>query len=196
MSPENFDTLLEDILLAFSVEPSHDRATLERYLKRYPQYAGDLIDMSHELRLPGRDLQNAVEDEAVFQRAWQQFAKTVPGTEPSRPVTNPFDAFRGTAFAALAQKLRIPRSLLIAFRDRLVIASSIPGAFLARVARAARSNVADLMAHLELPAVVAPAANYKADQKPAAPAKVPFEELLDASGVTPDQKTDIYTSSE
>jgi hypothetical protein len=86
--------------------------------------------------------------------------------------------------------------VLIAFRDRLVIASSVPAAFVARVARLAQTTVADLMAYLELPPVVAPAANYKADQKPAASEKVAFDTLLDASGVTPEQKADIYKAAE
>ena len=43
--------LAEDVLYAFSVEPKHDRQTLENYLRRYPELAEELIDLSHELRL-------------------------------------------------------------------------------------------------------------------------------------------------
>mgnify|MGYP007059381028 FL=1 len=43
--------LAEDVLYAFSVEPKHDRQTLENYLLRYPELAEELIDLSHELRL-------------------------------------------------------------------------------------------------------------------------------------------------
>lgn len=43
--------LTDDILFAFSVEPQHDRQTLENYLRRYPELAVELIDLSHELRL-------------------------------------------------------------------------------------------------------------------------------------------------
>jgi hypothetical protein len=194
MSPAKPEMPLEEVLLAFSVEPVHDRATLERYLTLYPHFAEDLVDMSHELRMGGRGISEAVEDEATFQRALRQLVGTASRAPGS--VANPFDAFRGLAFATLAETLRVPRSVLIAFRDRLVIASSVPSAFAARVARAARTTVADLMAHLELPSVVAPAASYKADEKPAASDKVIFDVLLDASGVTPEQKTDIYTAAE
>jgi hypothetical protein len=194
MSPAKPEVPLEDVLLAFSVEPVHDRATLERYLNHYPQFADDLVDMSHELRIGGRGVSGILEDEATFQRALKQFvgaAAQVSGT-----AANPFDAFRGLAFAELADTLRIPRSILIAFRDRLVIASSVPAAFAVRIARSAQTTVGDLMAYLELPPVVAPAANYKADQKPAASKKVAFDTLLDASGVTPEQKVNIYTSAD
>ena len=57
-------------------------------------------------------------------------------------------------------------------------------------------TVADLLAYLALPPAVAGAVNYKADAKPASSEKVTFEALLDSSGITPEQKADIYTSSE
>jgi hypothetical protein len=195
MSPEHSDTLLEDVLFAFSVEPTQDRVTLERYLKLYPQYTGDLIDLLNELRFPGRESTMVREDEAVVQRAWNEFAGTKPRPEATVPSKDPFVAFRGAAFVLLAQTLRIPRSVLIALRDRLVIASSIPAPFLARFVHATRSTAEDVLAYLEQPPVVAPAASYKADQKPEAPEKVSFEQLLDNSGVSAEQKTDIYTSS-
>ena len=39
----------EDVLDAFAVEPNHERNTLERYLRDYPQYAAELVDLSREL---------------------------------------------------------------------------------------------------------------------------------------------------
>jgi hypothetical protein len=194
MSPAKPEVPLEDVLLAFAVEPVHDRATLERYLNHYPQFAEDLVDMSHELRVGGRGVSGSVEDDATFQRALKQLIG--PTAQVSGAAANPFDAFRGPAFAELADTLRVPRSILIAFRDRLVIESSVPPAFAARVARSARTTVADLMAHLQQPPVLAAAANYKADQKPSASGKVALDALLDASGVTPEQKADIYTSAD
>ncbi|UQE03545.1 hypothetical protein [Bradyrhizobium japonicum] len=184
---------LEDVLLAFSVEPVHDKPTLDRYLALYPQYTEDLIDLSLDLRIEGRGISEAFEDEATFQRALEQLRRA--GASP-RSAANPFEAFRGTSFASLADSLRVPRSVLIAFRDRLVIVSSVPQLFLARIARAAHTTVADLLAYLNLPPAVAGAMNYKADVKPASSEKVPFEALLDSSGVTPEQKADIYTSSD
>lgn len=195
MSPADSDTLLEDILFAFAVEPAQDRATLERYLKLYPQYAGDLIDLLNELRFTGRQSTILPEDEAVFQRAWDAFSGTQPRSEPPAPSKDPFAAIRGTAFVLLAQTLRIPRSVLIALRDRLVTASSVPAPFLDRLIRATRSTTEEMLAHLEQPPVIASAASYKSDQNPEAAAKVSFEQLLDNSGVSAEQKTDIYTSS-
>jgi hypothetical protein len=192
MSPVKPEMPLEEVLLAFAVEPVHDRATLERYLELYPRFAEDLVDLSHELRIGGRGLSEVVEDEATVRRALQQLV----GASPRATAANPFDAFRGEAFADLADMLRVPRSLLMAFRDRLVIASTVPAAFAARVARGARTTVADLMKHLELPSLLAPQASYKADGKPSAAEKVAFDALLKSNGVTDEQKTDIYTAVE
>jgi hypothetical protein len=85
---------------------------------------------------------------------------------------------------------------MIAFRDRLVIAATVPTAFAARVARASRTTVTDLISHLELPSQLAPQASYKADGKPTAAEKVAFDELLKSNGVTEEQKADIYTAVE
>jgi hypothetical protein len=191
MSPVKPEMPLEEVLLAFAVEPVHDWATLERYLELYPRFADDLVDLSHELRIGGRGIAEAVEDEVTVQRALQQL---VGGARAA--AANPFDAFRGEAFADLADMLRVPRSLLIAFRDRLVIASTVPAAFAARVARGTRTTVADLMKHLELPSLLAPQASYKADGKPSAAEKMAFDALLESNGVTDEQKTDIYTAVE
>jgi hypothetical protein len=51
MSPVKPEMPLEEVLLAFAVEPVRDRATLERYLELYPRFAEDLVDLSHELRI-------------------------------------------------------------------------------------------------------------------------------------------------
>ncbi|WP_048757826.1 hypothetical protein, partial [Afipia felis] len=95
-----------------------------------------------------------------------------------------------------ADTLRVPRSILIALRDRLVVESSVPAAFAARIARSTRTSVEGLMAHLQQPPVLTASANYKADQKPSASGKVTLDALLDASGVTPEERADIYTAVE
>ena len=44
----------ESVLYAFAVEANHDRGTLERYLRGYPELAEELIDLSSELRMGER----------------------------------------------------------------------------------------------------------------------------------------------
>jgi hypothetical protein len=195
MTTHKSEMPLEDVLLAFSIEPVHDKDTLDRYLVHYPQYAEDLVLLSHDLRIDGRGISEAFEDEDAFQDALKQLGSA--GAAEPRRAANPFEAFRGASFAALADGLRVPRSVLIALRDRLVIASTVPPVFAARVARAVRTSAPELVAYLELPPIVAAAVNYKAEAKPATDAaKVAFETLLDSSQVTPEQKADIYEASD
>jgi len=40
---------LESVLDAFAVESEPDRLTLERYLRLFPEYANELIELSCEL---------------------------------------------------------------------------------------------------------------------------------------------------
>jgi hypothetical protein len=67
----------DDILYAFSIEPTHDRETLERYLNKYPELTDDLIDLSHELRisvvLGGVDA--TPQPDRKVDEAWQAFVK-------------------------------------------------------------------------------------------------------------------------
>lgn len=194
MSAADMDKHREKILLAFAVEPRHDKATLERYLKAYPQYAEDLADVLSELRRAPDMCADVKDDEGAAARAWNAFAGTNPTGEPREAVANPFSPFQGAAFVALATELRIRRSILIALRDRIVLATSIPEPFLNRLAVATRSTTAALRAYLAQPATVAPAASYKSDVKPAAPDKIMFEQLLENSGLSPEEKNDILAS--
>ncbi|HWM46196.1 MAG TPA: hypothetical protein VNR11_04705 [Xanthobacteraceae bacterium] len=196
MSAIDSDTQREDILLAFSVEPTHDKATVERYLALYPQYAEEFIDLLGELRSPPVLRNDVVDDESAVQRAWNALTATPLPKHDAASIANPFASFAGPTFVALADGLRIRRSILIALRDRLINASSIPAPFLNRLARATEFPAEKLLGYLNLPAVVPAGASYKANEKPAAPTKIDFEKLLDNSGISADEKRDILTSTE
>jgi len=179
----------EDVLFAFSVEPHHDKQTLERYLKSYPQFADDLVDLSHELRISASFGPGGVplEDEASSQAAWQQYAAVAPPSAVTTSIGALFDRYKGQAFVSLAEALRVPRSVLVALRDRLVVPSSIPQPFVRRFARAVNVTAETIQQYLSLPSVTPAAANFKADQKPAAQAQVTFETLLAQSNLTEEQ---------
>ena len=179
----------EDVLYAFSVEPRHDRQTLERYLKSYPQFADDLLDLSHELRISANlgPADVLAEDEASFQAAWQQFAAIAPRGVSSATAGTLFDRFKGKSFVALAEALLIPRSVLVALRDRLVVPSSIPQGFIRRFAVVVNATVEAVQEYLALPPVTSAATSFKADQKPAAQAQITFEALLAQSTLTEEQ---------
>ncbi|WP_445220484.1 hypothetical protein ACKWRH_10710 [Bradyrhizobium sp. Pa8] len=196
MSAIDSETKRENVLLAFSVEPLHDKATVERYLALYPQYAEDFIDLLGELRSPPALRSDVVDDEDAVQRAWKTLTAVSPPGLDSTSFANPFAGFTGPSFVALAKGLRIRRSILIALRDRLIDASSIPAPFLNRLAHATQFPAEKLRAYLNLPAIVSAGASYKSNEKPTAPAKIDFTQLLDNSGISADEKRDIFTSTE
>src|SRR4029077_16348078 len=70
----------EAILYAFATEASHDRSTLERYLKQYPELAEELIDLSSELRLGAPVGSHPASDEADprLEAAWKEFLGCKP----------------------------------------------------------------------------------------------------------------------
>jgi hypothetical protein len=46
VSPAGGSPSRESVLDAFAIESEPGRSTLERYLRLYPEYAGELIDLS------------------------------------------------------------------------------------------------------------------------------------------------------
>lgn len=88
------DSHSDGVLFAFSVEPRHDRATLERYLRLYPELAEDLIDLAHELRMVEGlgPSEQVVDSDDTARAAWREYAAaaspkatfvvSVPGTLP------------------------------------------------------------------------------------------------------------------
>jgi hypothetical protein len=125
---------LEDVLGAFAVEPSPGRETLEKYLRRYPEFAGALIDLSRELHreLPDYERPNTPEEAASIGAAWLKHRKTA---DP-QAAADLFAAFSTQQLRDLARALDVPRQVITAFRDRRVILASVPQQFLARLAAA------------------------------------------------------------
>jgi hypothetical protein len=74
MSDPNSDAALDDVLDAFAVEPTPGRDTLERYLRHYPQFANELIDLSRELHreVPAETGPESAEDQARIEAAWRR----------------------------------------------------------------------------------------------------------------------------
>ena len=80
----------ESVLITFSMEPSHGRETLERYVREYPQHATALIDCSIDLlyEVPESDVPAIEVPDNAVNKAWQRFERAVQQTDAE--VTNPF----------------------------------------------------------------------------------------------------------
>jgi hypothetical protein len=180
----------EAILYAFAIEPQQDRATLERYLRQYPELSADLIDLSSELRLGDAvDMTTAsTASRRDWKAAWQRFQACKPEQESGCDVVNPFSLFRGTAFVKLAETLNVPRSFLTAFRDGLVVASSIPDQFARRFADATSVTFESAREFFARPQTALLVREFKSEDKPSHQGQKTFEELVHSSDLTEEQR--------
>ncbi len=184
---------LEDVLGAFSVEASPDRATLERYLRRYPQFAEALIDLSRELcrALPSAAVSLAAADEARIDAAWRRHVET---WSPQAEV-DPFAALSTQELRDLSKALDVPRQVMTAFRDRRVILDSVPRHFLGRLAALVHQPLERFAATLAPATQPALVRSYKSDAKPAAGEPVTFERLLIDAGVPDDKRARLLADT-
>lgn len=180
----------EAILYAFAIEPQHDRATLVRYLRQYPEFTEDLLHLSSELRLG-----DVVDSTAIsttsgrdWKAAWQRFRACKPQQETVGAVANPFANFRGVAFVRLAQSLNVSRSFLTVFRDGLVVASSIPDRFARRFAGATNLTFESVREYFARPQTELLARQFKSEDRPSHQGKKTFEELVRSSDLTEEQR--------
>lgn len=179
----------EAILYAFAVEAKHDRTTFERYLRQYPELSQELTDLLSELRLDevGGSLaaDTATRDWSV---SWQRFRSCKPNPATIAVAVSPFERFRGAAFVSLARTLNVSRSFLTAFRDGLVVASSIPDSFVSRFANATGLTAEAVRTFFSQPPTVLLGRQFKANNTPAHQGQKTFEELVRASDMTEEQQ--------
>jgi hypothetical protein len=191
VSPAGARPSRESVLDAFAIESEPGRSTLERYLRLYPEYARELIDLSRELSREACDdaapLSGA--DQALIDTAWSQHAAASPA------VADPFAALTVDDWRAVARGLDVPRQVVTALRERRVSLVSIPRRFLQRFAEAARSSVAQLEASWG-PGQLAGARSYKADSKPTAGEQVSFEQVLIDAGVPAEKRAQLLAETD
>lgn len=174
----------ESVLDAFAAESDAGRHTLERYLRLYPEYAGELIDLSREIkREVSKDSAPLTASERnLIDAAWSQYLAGAQQTTVSEVVELTADEWR-----AVARVLDVPRQVVTALRERRISLSSIPRGFLKRFAAATRSSVEQLESTWAL-SPLAEARSYKADSKPTATEQVSFEQVLIEAGVADEKR--------
>lgn len=186
MTPIDKDAALD----AFAAELVHDRNTLQRYVSEYPELAEELIDLAAEFRLSSEfaDVQPDVISDPMLNTTWEIFLAA--GTNPAATTTavDPFAQFKGAAFASLARELDIPRSILTAIRDRLVVPASTPIGFLRRFAEATGNSVESVKAYLALDSKAPLGLTFKSDQKPSQQGQATFRQLVESTEMSKSQR--------
>lgn len=178
----------EEVLLAFAVEPIHNRKTLEHYLGEYPEHANALVDCSIELMVDAtRGDEVALTSEAVVDQAWQIFQATV-GQPAGGSIISLFTTLNPTDFKSLARKLDINNLLLVRLRDRAINAATIPQRLIQALATELGATVETVMAYLRNPPAMVSGHSFKSDMKPAVTEQISFEKAVETSQLTPDQQ--------
>ncbi|BAI96869.1 hypothetical protein Sj15T_13250 [Sphingobium sp. TA15] len=186
MNPNAHQPSREDVLDAFAVEPNHGREILERYLREYPHFSNELVDLSRELsRVPhGAERPMSLQEQAMVEAAWQQHMPI-----ETKSAKDPLADLSVAQLREIAVQLDVPRQVVTAFRERRVVATSVPRRFLTRMAAALNCTVDLLVSTLTLPSGAVLARSYKSDGKPSAETAATFERLLIDAGVSEEKRT-------
>lgn len=175
----------EEVLDAFAVEPSHDEATIRRYLLAYPQYAESLIDLwrelSRELREDGplSDREIAWINEAV-----RRYAEVPSFTPPTVAQCR-----------AAARELGVPRQVITAILECKVAVETISSLAREKLASQFDATLESMIAAISGPPTSA-SRSYKADGQPSVGEKVSFARVLREAGVAEDVIADLVTKED
>jgi hypothetical protein len=184
-TPANSPPSKEDVLYAFAMEATSGRDTLEQYLRDYPRYAAELIDLSYELscEVDENEMPLSAEDRALIDSAWERHAEALPNE-----IVDPLMSMSVAQQQELAQILDIPRQVILAFRERRVDLTSVPSCFLDRFASMANSTVEIMFGNVtRLSPKTGLSTSYKADDRPTTQTPITFEQILIEANVSPEK---------
>jgi hypothetical protein len=192
VSPADERPSREAVLDAFAVENEPGRSTLERYLRLYPEYAAELVDLSCEIsrEVFDDDAPLSAADRARIDSAWSRHAAALPAA-----TSDLFSALALDDWRAIAQRLDVPRQVVTALRERRVSLVSVPPGVLRRLAEAMRTSVPQLRSCWDLSRPVG-VRSYKADGKPVIGEQVTFEQLLIDAGVPAERRARLLAEAE
>jgi hypothetical protein len=192
VSPAGERPSRESVLDAFAVEKEHGRSTLELYLRLYPEYVRELVDLSRELSREVCDDTGPLSavDQALIDAAWSQHAAAMPAA-----TSDPFAALTVDDWRAVARRLDVPRQVVTTLRERRVSLVSVPQRFLAMLAEAMRSSVAQLESSWGA-SQLAVARSYKADGKPVVGEQVTLEQVLIDAGVPAEKRARLLAETD
>jgi hypothetical protein len=170
----------DDVIEAFALESESGKATLDRYLRSYPEYAEAILDFATEVSMENvaRKEPLSARERGLVETAWEMHVKAAP-----KPIADPFAVLSGVELGKIAGLLEVPKQVLTALRDRTIIAASIPRRFAKRLAAEIGTDVDALIAFVATPSVLSVVRSRKSDAKPKTAERKPFEQVLIDAGV-------------
>lgn len=195
MTLDNTKPTLEEVLDAYAVEVVHDRATLENYLRDFPQFSEELVELSREVsRVVEYDESPlSATEEALIEKAWQNHVQPIA---QSADEIDPLANLSVPQLREVAHQLGVPRQVITAFRERRVMLESVPKSFLAAFARALSCTVDLLSSVISETSGSDFSRSYKADIKPTAGEAISFEKLLIDAGVSEAKCADLLAEKD
>lgn len=195
MTLDNTKPTLEEVLDAYAVEAIHDRATLENYLRDFPQFAEELVDLSREVsRVVEYDESPLSEiEEALIENAWRNHVQPVA---QSADEIDPLANLSVPELREVAQQLGVPRQVITAFRERSVKLESVPKSFLEAFANALSCTMDLLLNVASASSGQGLSRSYKAEIKPNAGEAISFERLLIDAGVPEDKRIELLSEDD
>ncbi|MBL4795973.1 MAG: hypothetical protein JKY50_01015 [Oleispira sp.] len=150
----------EKVLLSFSIEPDHSKATLDRYLTQYPDLASEILDLAHEIDLV--EIANEVsEGEKLTLK----------------------NVLSGESLNTLSNRMSLPKDFLMGFRDRLIRLETIPQGFLRKLSTALDREISQVVMLLAQPSGSKPRQAFKAIGRPQDMEQMTFNDFVDQSGL-------------
>ena len=195
-TPKSLAADEETVLMAFSIEPSHGRETLERYIAEYPQHATSLIDCSIDLlhEYPAADVSATEVPDSLVDKAWQRFERAVQQTDTV--VANPFAKLSTNSFKSLARSLDVSNLFLMRVRDRAIGAATIPARFVEKLASELGVTVQAVGAYLQGPPGMVSGQAFRSSVKPSVGEQITFEQAVMTSQLTREQQATLKALSD
>lgn len=186
----------ESVLMAFSMEPSQGRETLERYIREYPQHATALVDCSIDLlhELPAADVSATEVPDSLVDTAWQRFERAVQ--QHDAEVANPFAKLNTSSFKSLARSLDVSNLFLMRVRDRAIRATTIPSRFIENLASELGATVQAVGAYLQGPPGMVSGPALRSSVKPSIGEQITFDQAVATSQLTPEQQATLKALSD
>ncbi len=175
---------LDGVLEQFMMEDAQDAATLERYVRAYPDFALQLIDLSRLIATPDAeddDRPLSATDQSRIDAAWITHTAAAPA--PSQN-DDPLATLTGAKGKEMADRLGVKRQVITCFRERKVLPSTVPSPVVRQFADELDVPMAHVIAALQAPSIAITGRSHKADGKPGTDGKMSFEQILIDAGMS------------
>lgn len=202
-------TPLQNVLYEFSMEnEAPDAAVLDEFVRKYPEYAGELTDFAVDLVMDTafnhQDLASKGDagqispavsramsrfENRLFETRRNQSSASRDASTRSTNVQNPFEVLDRSAFRALVNGLHANNLFVSRLRDREIDVNTMTEGFKRRIADELSAPLELVAAHFSGEARIERRQFYKSEEKPQVSRKTSFEEAVRNSGLTEEQQS-------